>query len=123
MRARQDPQTPPTQPDRARLRARTRDLRRRLAALDYLASGTITTRTKVCGKPNCRCATDPDARHGPYYEWGRMIGKKLVHTNIPAERVELMRRAIDNHRQAKELLHEWERLTAQEILHPEPDEP
>jgi hypothetical protein len=25
------------------------------------------------------CATDPSARHGPYYEWGHMRGGKLVH--------------------------------------------
>jgi hypothetical protein len=32
-----------------------------------------------CGKPGCRCASDPAARHGPYYEWSHMLKGKLVH--------------------------------------------
>mgnify|MGYP003547169378 CR=1 FL=1 len=38
-------------------------IRRALAELDYLCSGTLSTRMKVCGKPSCRCAQDPLARH------------------------------------------------------------
>jgi hypothetical protein len=34
----------------------------------YLSSGTLIQRTKVCGNPNCHCARDPAARHGPYSE-------------------------------------------------------
>ena len=77
---------------------------------------------KVCGKPNCRCASDPDARHGPYYEWGYMQDGKLVHRRVPAERAELMQHAIDNYKRVRELLHEWELLTADEIIAPEPNE-
>ena len=40
--------------------------------MDYLCSGTLLRRMKMCGKPGCRCSEDPDARHGPYYEWGHM---------------------------------------------------
>ncbi|MDF1555570.1 MAG: hypothetical protein P1P84_21035 [Deferrisomatales bacterium] len=105
--------------DRARLRERTRQLRKELTALDYLASGSLVTRTKSCGKPNCRCATDPAARHGPYYEWGRMRDGKLVHTSVTREQATLLERAIDNQRRAKALLNEWEQLTEAEILKPE----
>jgi hypothetical protein len=77
---------------------------------------------KVCGKPNCRCASDPDARHGPYYEWGYMHDGKLVHRSVPAERAELMQHAIDNYKRARELLHEWELQSANEIIAPEPNE-
>ncbi len=61
---------------------------------------------KVCGKPNCRCASDLDARHGPYYEWGFMRDGKLVHRRVPAERADLMQQAIDNSKRVRELLHE-----------------
>lgn len=110
------------QPDSARLRRRTRELRRLLSNLDYLASGTLTERMKACGKPNCRCAADPSARHGPYFEWGYMHDGKLKHRSVPAERAELMQQAIDNYQRVRELLHQWELLTADEIINPEPND-
>ena len=36
-----------------------------LDAIDYLCSGTLLRRMKMCGKPGCRCNEDPEARHGP----------------------------------------------------------
>jgi len=120
MRSRQPKPHPNSAPDRARLRRRTRELKRQLSRIDYLASGTLTERMKTCGKPNCRCASDPAARHGPYYEWGYMQAGKLVHRTVPAERAELMRHAIDNYQRVRELLHQWELLSANEIITPEP---
>jgi hypothetical protein len=122
MRSRQAQPRPKGRPDRARLRTRTRELRRLIGRFDYLASGTLTQRMKVCGKPNCRCASDPDARHGPYYEWGYMHDGKLVHRVVPPERAELMQHAIDNYKRVRELLHEWELQSADEIIAPEPNE-
>ena len=122
MRSRQGEPHPNSKPDGARLRRRTREIKRQLARLDYIASGTLTERMKVCGKPNCRCANDPDARHGPYYEWGYMHEGKLKHRSVPAERAELMQHAIDNYKRARELLHEWELQSADEIIAPEPND-
>jgi hypothetical protein len=96
-------------------RARIERIRDALARIDYLCSGTLLERTKVCGKPNCRCATDPAARHGPYYEWGHMRAGKLVHRQVSAEQAELLRQAIDNHRYAQQLLRDWETETEQLI--------
>lgn len=112
--------TKPT-PNRARLRARSSAIRKQLAALDFVASGTLHHRTKVCGKPTCKCATDPAARHGPYFEWGRMRGGKLVQSTVTPAQAKLLERAITNHQRAKALLAEWEHLTEAEILKPEAD--
>src|SRR5215831_11192839 len=60
-------------------RERISRIRAAFNAMEYLCSGTLLRRTKVCGKPSCRCAHDPSARHGPYYEWGHLKGGKLVH--------------------------------------------
>ena len=106
-------------PTRARLRARSSAIRRELAALDFVVSGTLHHRTKVCGKPTCKCATDPAARHGPYYEWGRMRGGKLVQSTVTPAQAKLLERAIANHQRAKALLAEWEQLSEAEILKPE----
>lgn len=96
-------------------RLRIARIRSALAAIDYLCSGTLLERTKVCGKPNCRCAADPAARHGPYYEWGHMREGKLVHRQVSAEHAALIRLAIDNYRYAQQLLRDWEIETEQLI--------
>ena len=111
MNARQTKTRTHPKSDRARLREETRSIRKQLGSLDYLASGSLVTRMKSCGKPNCRCANDPTARHGPYYEWGRMRDGKLVHTSVTREQANLLERAIVNQRRAKALLAEWKHLT------------
>ena len=83
-------------------------IREALNAIDYLCSGTLLQRTKVCGKPGCRCAQDPSARHGPYYEWGHMKGGRLVHRTVSPEQATILQLAIANHRKAKKLMQAWE---------------
>jgi len=111
----------PAKPNARRLRQRTRALRQAISAMDFIASGTLQRRTKVCGRPNCRCATDPSARHGPYYEWNRRQGGRLVHRAIPAELAGRVQRALDNYRRIRELLAQWEQETVKELLDPDPD--
>lgn len=74
----------------------------------YLSSGTLLKRTKVCGNPGCRCAHDPTARHGPYYEWSYLKGGRLHHRSLTLKQAELMRQAIANYRKTKKLLRAWE---------------
>jgi hypothetical protein len=93
-----------------------RALRNEFAGIGLICSGTLLERTKTCGKPNCRCATDPQARHGPYYEWSWREGGKLRHKIVPAEKVALVREAIQNHRTVQELLGRWERQSAAVIF-------
>ena len=69
----------------------------------------------VCGRANCRCAIDPTARHGPYFEWTRRSEGHLVHYVVSPEQAQLIKIAIDNHREAQRLLAVWERETAAEI--------
>ena len=37
-----------------------------LAEVGFTCEGSLVTRYRSCGNPNCRCV-DPDQRHGPYY--------------------------------------------------------
>src|SRR5580704_2858422 len=83
-------------------------IRATLNGIDYLCSGTLLERMKMCGKPGCRCAQDPQARHGPYYEWGHMKAGKLVHRSVSPEQATTLRLAIANYRKAKKLMHGWE---------------
>ena len=106
---------------RNRIRQHTRALRRAISAMDYVASGTLHSRTKVCGRSNCRCADDPSARHGPYHEWSRRSGGRLVHHVITAQQAEIVARAIANHRELQELVARWGEATASEVLDLEPE--
>ena len=116
----------PNQPKRhtqsSRLRQSTNDLRARIQAMDGVLSGTVHVRTKVCGKPNCRCAQDPDARHGPYIEWSHRQGNRLVHRILTPEQAELVQRAIANYRTIQDLLGLWERKTIGAVFPEEKDE-
>lgn len=111
-----------TAPSKKRIRQRSRELRRAIDRMDFVASGTLHSRTKVCGRSNCKCATNPEARHGPYHEWSRRIDGKLRHSVVSSSQAELLRRAIANHRKILALLHLWEDETAAEILNPENDQ-
>jgi len=95
----------------ARARARIAQIREELAAIELLCSGTLLKRMKTCGSATCRCAHDPAARHGPYYEWGHMQSGKLVHRLVSGEQAEVLRQAIANYRRLKKLLRGWEAET------------
>jgi hypothetical protein len=92
-------------------RARIARVREKLAEVDIMCSGTLLKRMKTCGKSACRCAQDPAARHGPYYEWGHMRGGKLVHRLVSPKQAEVLRLAIANYRKVQKLMRAWERET------------
>lgn len=52
--------------DRDQTQRRRRRLRETLRELSFepLMRGGIVERLRRCGRPNCACAKDPDARHG-----------------------------------------------------------
>jgi hypothetical protein len=102
-------------PDPEALRARIAAIHREIAALDLVARGTLVRRTKVCGKPSCRCATDPNARHGPYFEWGRLEQGRRTSTTISPEKARRLVAALRNHRRLRTLLRRWERESARAI--------
>lgn len=90
---------------------RIKELREEIRKVDYVCSGTLHERTKVCGKPTCRCAKDREARHGPYYEWSRLENGRLVHRLLTEEQANLLRQAIGNYRRVQRFLRRWEDQT------------
>ena len=110
--------TPSTQ----RIRERSEPLRQKIGKTDFVVSGTVHMRTKVCGRKNCRCATDPDYRHGPYHEWTRRKDGKLQHKVVTPEQARLLEPGIANRREILSLLDRWEDESAAEILAPGADD-
>lgn len=90
-------------------------LRQQIAGVNYVCSGTLMRRTKTCGNPGCRCAKDPSARHGPYYEWRRREGNRYVHTVVSKQQALEIARAIRNDRKVRRLLRRWEEESARQI--------
>jgi hypothetical protein len=101
------------------VRQKTAELRRRIEAMDYVSSGTLHSRSRPCGKPNCRCAGDPSAWHGPYHDWTRRKDGRLIHSAVTDDQARLVRRAIANRRAIDRLLAQWEAETVLEILGPD----
>ena len=93
----------------ARARERIEAIQAEITSCEFVSSGSLTRRMTRCGKPNCRCAKDPDARHGPYFEWGRMEGRRQVSTYVSEGEAVRLRQAMRNHRRIKRLLRRWER--------------
>jgi hypothetical protein len=91
-------------------------IKARITGMDLVCSGTLMERKKKCGRPNCRCASDPDAVHGPYYEWNRWKGGRLVHRVVSREQAGMLAGAIANQREIKDLLRQWERETEAIVL-------
>lgn len=103
-------------PKRPTIETRTRDLREAIAGMDVVVSGTVSSRTKPCGKPQCRCAGNPGAYHGPYFEWHHYQDGHLLHKTIAPDQVAVMERAVANHREILRLLATWEQVTVDELL-------
>ena len=93
-----------------------RQIRQAIVAMDLVCAGTVLKRWKLCGRPNCRCAEDPAARHGPYYEWSRRQDGRLRHNLLSPQQAEQMARAIKNQRQILALLPRWGHETARTIM-------
>jgi hypothetical protein len=95
--------------------ARVAEIRDRLRAFERLCSGSLLRRTKVCGKPECRCAHDPAARQGRTTSGGRMKSGRLVHRVVSPAQAALLRDAIANYRSLRRLLRAWENETVKLI--------
>jgi len=101
---------------RASLSAAERRLRSRIAQLasaEWLLRGTLSLRTRRCGKPNCRCASQGEG-HTSLYLIQSHDGK-LRQICIPKQWEERVRRAVADYQQMQRLIEEvsemeWKRL-------------
>jgi hypothetical protein len=66
----------------------------RLAEPRPMRRGSLSVRFVKCNKPGCACRHKLEARHGPYASIVRTVGGKTTSVRIPAEKVEVARRQI-----------------------------
>ena len=56
--------------------------------------GSVSERSIRCGKPNCACATDDKARHGPYFSLTQAVEGKTRSRFLNAEQAALAQQQI-----------------------------
>lgn len=96
------------------------ELKRALLELGFARPGSLIRRFMPCGKPSCRCMTDPSALHGPYYQWTLKVRGKTRTVRLTAEQARACREWIANHWRLKTIVRKMERLSLQEtdrLLH------
>jgi hypothetical protein len=79
-------------------------LKAQLDDLGYILQGSLRERWMTCGKAACRCADDPAARHGPYYQWSWAENGKTRSIYLDADQAERCREWIGNNRELEALL-------------------
>ncbi|MDD5309429.1 MAG: hypothetical protein PHU25_19100 [Deltaproteobacteria bacterium] len=83
----------------------------RALSLAPLMRGSVVDRLRRCGKPNCACATDPEARHGGRFLTVHLEGRtRALHVRPQDE--ERVRDAIAAYDRLWEIINE---LTACEL--------
>src|ERR1700674_4018998 len=98
----------------ARLELRTQrfhELKRGLDPLEYFCKGTVLKRMMKCGKAACACHSDPDKRHGPYFELTYKANGKTVNLKLTPETAPLYKTASLQYRRLKILLTRLEKLS------------
>jgi hypothetical protein len=94
------------QPPKTLMECRQRhvDLTRRLARIGFVWPGTVQRQMLTCGKPQCACHKDPEARHGPYYYWTSKKKGKTVSKKLTREEAEILESWINNRRSVDDTL-------------------
>jgi len=105
---------------KARMSAREREIRSRLAQLlsrEALVRATLSVREKSCGKPTCRCARGE--LHRALYLVASEEGK-LHQLFIPRNLEAQVRECVESYQQIRDLLEElsrlyWDKLQRREL--------
>ena len=80
------------------------ELKGQLFKQGYVLQGSLTERWNQCGKPECRCKDDPQARHGPYYQLSWKQRGKTKSMYLDADQVQLCKEWIANHKELDRIL-------------------
>ena len=72
--------------------------------LGFVLQGSVVERWMECGKPACRCHEDPEARHGPYYQWTWKAGGKTRSVYLTKEQAALCKKWIKNNRRLNRIV-------------------
>ena len=83
----------------------------RLSEIGFIWPGHIQRRYLTCGKPNCVCHTDPEAKHGPYAYWTSKETGKTVSRLLRPEEADLLEQWIVNRRELEAVIRQMKGLS------------
>lgn len=89
-------------PQSAEVPGAVRELADSLAQPQPMRRGSLSERYVKCSKPGCACASNPKARHGPYYSLTRGVGGQTHSRFLGAEEAELVREQIASGQQFRQ---------------------
>lgn len=105
------PRSSPTPTALAKHAQRFHELKRGLDQLEYFCKGTVLKRMIKCGKAYCACRSDPDKRHGPYFELTYKVAGKTVNVRLSPQAAPLYRAASAQFRKLKTTLQRLEKIS------------
>jgi len=88
-------------------------LKKELLSIGFLCVGSVSSVYRPCGKQNCRCQTDPEFRHGPYFQWTRKIKGKTVSRFLNDENAQECLDWIANQRKLQDIIKQMQELSKQ----------
>jgi hypothetical protein len=95
-----------------RLRADYEAAKAKIAEVGFTCEGSLIERYTTCNNPNCRCS-DPDQRHGPYWQLSWKQGGKTVSRLLSADDAALYQEWINNRRALEAALEQMRDLSRQ----------
>ena len=88
-----------------------RKITAKLSDIGFIWPGHIQRRYLTCGKPNCVCHTDPQAKHGPYAYWTSKETGKTVSRMLRPEEADLLEQWIVNRRELEAVVRQMKGLS------------
>jgi hypothetical protein len=88
-----------------------RELKKKLAEVGFVLQGSVTKRWMRCGKANCGCQKDSQARHGPYYQWSWKDKGRTASVYLSQPQAELCKEWIANHREMERVIQRMRNLS------------
>jgi hypothetical protein len=95
-----------------RLRRDYDALKARFQEIGFICTGSLVERWTSCGKPTCRCS-DPEQRHGPYYQLSWKEAGVTVSKRLPAEHARLYMEWIENRHQLEAVVDQMRSISAE----------
>jgi uncharacterized protein DUF6788 len=84
-----------------------RDLAASLAEAQPMRRGSVSERFVKCSKAGCPCASDPNARHGPYHSLTRAVHGKTQSRFLTAAQAAVARRQVEAGQRFRRKLDEY----------------
>ena len=85
--------------------------KRKLLSVGVFRKGTISKRWMPCGNPSCKCHSDKQKRHGPYYWWTTKVKGKTKAIFVRKESLDEAKSYLKNYKELKKIIFELSQLS------------